>query len=414
MQAPITTSRAASSARGASGSRRWALSGLALLAMLPWTSLGAQAPPSPPPAEGTAPSQEDRIRRLEEEVKALKAAQGVPKAEPVQLGGAGGAAAKALNPDISLNGDFLGAFGRNDVRPAPSLELHEAELGLQSVIDPYSRGDVFLSFAEGGVSVEEAFLTFTALPGGIVAKAGRMRADFGKVNATHNHALAWTDRPLATENLAGGEEGIADMGVSVSRILPAPGDLFLEGTAQVFRGESEGLFTASQKGDLSFVGHLRSYLDLTENTNLEVGYSFARGHNDLGHAFLTKLHGLDVSLRWKPLARSIYTSFLWRTELLWSRRDQLPGQERAFGLYSSLDYRLDRRWTVGVRVDHAQRAEDSRRLDRGASALLTYWMSEFSQLRGQYRWTRYDGRREANELRLQLIFVMGAHGAHPF
>jgi hypothetical protein len=41
-------------------------------------------------------------------------------------------------------------------------------------------------------------------------------------------------------------------------------------------------------------------------------------------------------------------------------------------------------------------------------------MSEFSQARAQYRFTRYAGRQDAGELRLQLIFVMGAHGAHAF
>ena len=374
----------------------------------------AQSPPVPRPAEDPQPSQEDRIRKLEEEVQALKAAQAAPRPEPVQVGGAGGSAAKALNPDISLNGDFRGSLGRNVVRPVPGLEMHEAELGIQSVIDPYARGDVFISFGESGVSVEEAFVTLTALPGEFVGKVGKLRAAFGKVNSTHNHALAWTDRPLVTENLVNGEDGINDMGLSLSRILPAPGDLFLEATGQVFRGDSGDVFKSSQKNDLSYVGHLRGYEDLTENTNLEVGYSYAQGHNELGHDFLTRLHGLDVSLRWKPLNRSIYNSFLWRSEFVWSRRDQLQVQQRAFGLYSSLEYRLDQRWTIGGRFDWSERAALSSQLDRGGSALLTYWMSEFSQARAQYRFTRYDGRQDASELRVQLIFVMGAHGAHPF
>jgi hypothetical protein len=377
-------------------------------------TLSAQTPSASNPAEDPKKAQEERIRKLEEEVQALKAAQAAPKAEPTQLGGAGGSAAKAMNPDISLNGDFLGSVGRNEVRPVPGLEMHEAELGLQSVIDPYSRGDVFLSFGESGVSVEEAFITLTALPGEFVAKIGKMRAAFGKVNATHNHALAWADRPLVTENLVNGEDGINDMGLSVTRILPAPGDLFLEATVQMFRGDSGDLFKSSQKSDVSFVGHLRGYEDLTEATNLEVGYSYAQGHNDLGHDFLTRLHGIDVSLRWKPLRRSIYNSLLWRSEFVWSQRDQLPVQQRAFGLYSSVEYRLDQRWTVGGRFDWSERATLASQLDRGGSALLTYTMSEFSQVRGQYRFTRYDGHRDGNELRLQLIFVMGAHGAHPF
>jgi hypothetical protein len=46
--------------------------------------------------------------------------------------------------------------------------------------------------------------------------------------------------------------------------------------------------------------------------------------------------------------------------------------------------------------------------------VLTYWPSEFSQLRGQYRFTRYANNIDANELFVQLIFSLGAHGAHPF
>jgi hypothetical protein len=289
------------------------LSTMLLSASLSVGLIQAQTPVAPSPVEDPQKAQEERLRKLEEEVKALKEAQAAPKPEPAQLGGAGGSAATAMNPDLSLNGDFLGAIGHNEVRPVPGMEMHEAELGIQSVIDPYSRGDVFVSFGETGVNVEEAYVTFTALPGEFVAKVGKMRADFGKVNTTHNHALAWTDRPLVTENLVGGEDGINDMGVSVSRILPAPGDLFLEATGQVFRGDSGDLFKSSQKNDLSYVGHLRGYEDLTENTNLEVGYSYSQGHNELGHDFLTKLHGIDVSLRWKPLRRSIYNSLLWRS-----------------------------------------------------------------------------------------------------
>ena len=374
----------------------------------------AQSAPAPLSVEDPPKTTDERIRKLEEEVQALKAAQAAQKPEPVQLGGAGGAAAKALNPDISLNGDFLGAIGHNQVRPVPGLEMHEAELGVQSIIDPYSRGDVFLSFSDGKVDVEEAFVTLTALPGEFVARVGKMRAAFGMVNGTHNHALGWTDRPLVTENLINGEDGISDMGLSVSRILPAPGDLFLEATAQVFKGDSGDLFKASEKRDLSFVGHLRGYEDLSENTNLEMGYSFAQGHNDLGHDYLTRLNGIDFSLRWKPLRRSIYNSLLWRSEAVWSHRDQPLGPGKAFGLYSSLEYRLDQRWTFGARYDWSERATLASQLDRGASALATYWMSEFSQLRAQIRFTRYDGKQDASEVRLQYIFVMGAHGAHPF
>jgi hypothetical protein len=46
--------------------------------------------------------------------------------------------------------------------------------------------------------------------------------------------------------------------------------------------------------------------------------------------------------------------------------------------------------------------------------VLTYWPSEFSQIRGQYRFGHYADGRDGNELLLQFLFVLGAHGAHPF
>jgi len=406
------------------------------------SSAQAQSSPSPQaPAEKNDKNEErfraleERIKTLEEELRAVKTAQAAapaPTAAPApaeaaqapvpppaapsygQIGGAGGAAGKALNPDISVIGDFLGSAGKNTVRPVPSLEMHETEVGLQAIIDPYARADVFISFGETGVGVEEAYLTFTSLPAGFLAKVGKMRAEFGKVNTIHNHALAWIDRPLVTENLVGGEDGIDDAGLSISHILPAPKGVFLEATGQVFRGDAESLFVANRKQDVSVVGHLRGYGDLNENTNLDLGFSYARGHNDQGSDFLTNLYGIDATLRWKPLRRSIYHSFMWRNEFVWSRRDELTTLQRAFGMYSAAEYRLNRRWTVGGRFDWTERPTNANQLDKGFSALLTYWPSEFSQIRGQYRFTRYDGMHDANELRFQFLFVMGAHGAHPF
>ena len=338
--------------------------------------------------------------------------------------------AKLLNPDISLIGDFIGTAGHNSVSPSPSLEMHETEVGMQAIIDPYARADAFLSFGENGVNVEEAYVTFTSLPAGLLLKVGKLRADFGKVNTVHNHALQYIDRPLVTNNLVGGEDGIDDAGLSLTRFIPAPKGWFAEGTAQVFRGDSDDVFTATRRQDLSVVGHLRAYRDLNESTNLDLGVSYARGHNNAGEfapdpsAFLTNLYAADATLRWKPLRRAIYNSFLFRTELFWSARDQLSPSEsfetqHAFGMYAHAEYRLNRRWTVGGRFDRSGHANNGNLTDTGFSGILTYWPSEFSQIRGQYRYghlldpatLRYDN---ANEFLFQFLFVMGAHGAHPF
>jgi hypothetical protein len=381
------------------------------------TATPAVVPPDVSPGAGPAPSPEP--------------VASVP-AQVTQTQTYGGATsnAKLLNPDISLIGDFIGTAGRNSVSPSKSLEMHESEIGMQAIIDPYARADAFLSFGETGVNVEEAYITFTSLPAGLLLKVGKMRAEFGKVNTTHNHALSYIDRPLATNNLVGGEDGIDDAGLSLTRFLPAPKGWFAEGTAQVFRGDSDDLFSAQRRQDLSVVGHLRAYRDLNESTNLDLGVSYARGHNNAGEfisdpsAFLTNLYAADATLRWKPLRRAIYNSFLFRTELFWSARDQLSPSaifetQHAFGMYAHAEYRLNRRWTVGGRFDRSGHADNGNLTDTGFSGILTYWPSEFSQIRSQYRYghlldpatARYDN---ANEFLFQFLFVMGAHGAHPF
>ena len=357
-----------------------------------------------------------------------------PQYAQTQTYGGATSNAKLLNPDISLIGDFIGTAGRNTVSPSRSLELHESEVGMQAIIDPYARADAFISFGESGVNVEEGYVTFTSLPAGLLLKVGKMRAEFGKVNTIHNHALPFIDRPLATHNLVGGEDGIDDAGISLSRFLPAPKNWFFQGTAQVYRGDSNDVFTANRRQDVSVVGHLRLYRDLSESTNIDLGGSYARGHNNAGLSgtgttplpdiFLTNLYGADATLRWKPLRRAIYHSFLFRTELFWSARDQLSPTnifetQHAFGMYSYAEYRANRRWTLGGRFDRSGRATNASLTDTGFSAILTYWPSEFSQIRGQYRygrlWDITNARfTNANEFLFQLLFVMGAHGAHPF
>jgi hypothetical protein len=390
---------------------------------------------------------EERVQSLEAEVETLRAAaQAQPKPAPEEAApapapavaatpttgvpsgaaGAGGPSGqlpvytptasltKVFNPDISFIGNFIGSAGRDPMNQFPALELHEGEVGLQAIVDPYARGDIFLTFGPEGVDIEEAYATFTSLPYGFLVKAGKMRSMFGKVNTLHSHNLPWIDHPLMTENLLGGEEGISDAGVSVSHLLPAPGNLFLEATGQVYRGESPGVFTSSRRSDALVVGHLKSYYDLTDQTNIEVGGSYARGHNEYGSDFITRLFGFDTTLRWKPLRRSVYRSFIARTEMTWSRRDDPAEPQRAFGYFGSLEYQFARRWFLGGRYDWSERAEDAALHDSGGSVLLTYWPSEFSSLRTQLRHVHYAEGHSGYEALFQLLFVLGAHGAHPF
>ena len=224
--------------------------------------------------------------------------------------------------------------------------------------------------------------------------------------------------PLITQSRNGkiqpGAAGYLDASLGAT-ILEIP-------TGQVFRGDSgEDLFHSNKPGDLSYVGHLRAYHDITEDSNVDLGFSYSQGHNKAGIVdevdvgrFKTKLYGFDATFRWRPLQRSIYHSFIGRTELIWSRRDQFDGLQKAMGYYVSGDYQFGRRWFAGLRYDRSDHADDATLFDTGQSAVLTYWPSEFSQVRGQYRRTKYAIGPTANEFLFQFQFSIGAHGAHPF
>lgn len=325
-----------------------------------------------------------------------------------------------FNPSISVIGNFLAIAGKNPVDNQPNFNLRESEVALQAIVDPYARADFFLSFSESSVEVEEGFVTFTSLPGGLLAKVGRMRVSFGKINTLHLHVLPWPDTPLPIVNLLGGEEGWKGTGISLARLIPMPADIFSELTAQVFRGEAEGLFELRNRSDLAYNGHYRLFKDLSEATNLDLGFSYGAGPNATSTDETrrwTKLEAIDFTLRWKPLRTGNYRSASLRGELFRSRRDEpqeLGGKQTARGWFLSGEYQLAKRWFAGARVESSDHADDGSKRDTGQAVILTFWPSEFSQVRGELRRRKYAGGITANEALLQLQFAIGAHGAHPF
>jgi hypothetical protein len=360
-------------------------------------------PPVPPQLPAGAPAAVD--------VPAGAAGAGGPQG-PLPVYGGGSALSKIFNPDIAVIGNFLAAAGENTIEPAPAFEMHEAELSLQAIVDPYARADFFLAASPEGLEIEEGFLTLTALPGGLLGKVGKMKQQFGKVNTLHPHSLPWVDTPLVIKNLLGGDEGLNDSGVSLSKLVLNPW-FFLEATGEMYQGSS-GLFQTHERNDVSWLGRVRGYRDITEGTNLDIGASFTRGHNDAGPDFTTRVFGVDATVRYRPLRRAMYRRFMGRSELMWSRRGQENGLVSAFGLYVSGEYQLARQWFGGVRYDRSERAYDSSLVDKGPSVVLTYWPSEFSQIRGQFRRTRYAEGVTSNEALFQFLFSIGAHGAHVF
>jgi hypothetical protein len=359
---------------------------------------------------------EEMRKQYEERLAALEARLGAanqPTAESTQAPTTAPSTSKVFNPDISVLGNFAGAAGNNPMAEEPSLSLTEVETALQAIVDPYARADFFLSASREGLEVEEGYVTFTALPAGLLLKAGKMRQQFGKVNTMHTHVLPWVDRPLALRNLFGGEEGVADAGLSLSRLIPN-GFMFVDAIGEVYRGHS-GVFHSEERSKLSYLGRLRAYRDLTEGTNLDIGTSYVFGPSALVPEFDTQLVGFDATFRYRPLRRAIYRQFVGRGEFIWSRQKFPAGtRENASGFYVSGDYQFARRWFIGARGDRSGRAAAADLHDSGASIHLTFKPTEFNLIRGQYRRTHYAEGTDANELLFQINFAIGAHGAHPF
>jgi hypothetical protein len=358
----------------------------------------AAAPQDPPPA--AAPD----------------APVSAPAPAPAQAYSSG---SKAFNPDISAIGNFLGVAGENPRGEERSLELTEAEVAFQAIVDPSARADFFLSASPEGLEVEEGYITFTTLPAGLLLKAGKMRAQFGKVNTMHTHILPWADRPLVSRNLLGGDEGLADSGLSVAKLIPNA-FMFIEGTGEIYQGQSD-VFQTDRRSRLMYLGRLRGYRDLSESSNLDLGASFAHGPTDIGLDRDKNLIGVDATFRWRPLQRAIYRQFVGRAELIWSRQDLpvalmdgLSDRGHAFGWYASGDYQFARRWFAGARLDRSGRPFDGTAIDSGGALHVTFRPTEFSQVRGEYRRTHYAEGISANELLFQLNFSIGAHGAHAF
>ena len=372
------------------------------------------APATPAPAQSAPAQAATTPANTTQEPNAAPALTDVQTVENASNPGA----AKALNPDLSVIGTFLGHAGdANPLDTRAPFDVDEVELAAEAAIDPYAKGRFFLSINRGGIDVEEGYALFPALPWGLSAKAGKTKATFGKANTWHTHVRPWVDEPLMISRFFG-EEGLNDVGVSVSRAIPNPWNTYVEVTGEVYSGNVDGVFGRESQNDLFYNTHVKAFRDITENSNVEVGASWASGTlpqiSDIAIRGHNRFTGVDLTYRWKPLARAIYNSLIVRFEGLANDRSDFG--RNLYGYYASADYQLAQRWFAGVRFDRADRlALAGLDTDRGVSGTISFWPSEFSQLRAQLRRTRLGDRGPAyNELLLQLQFAIGAHGAHTF
>jgi hypothetical protein len=323
-----------------------------------------------------------------------------------------------LNPNISVIGWFQGEAGGRRLdqgqEAPPAFDMKEIELGFQSVVDPFSRADIFVSVTREGVELEEGFLTWFHLPHDLAFKVGKFRPNFGKFNRAHTPETSFADRPLVHERFFG-SEGLAGVGADLSWQVPNPWLLMtLDGEILNIPSPQEiPAFDTASSRDLLYVGHATVYKDFTDSANMTLGGSYAQAHSS--QTLSSQLVGLDITVRWKNPRRSIYRSAFWQTEVMGGRRE-ISGKSpvESVGLFSHVEYQFARRWRAGVRFDDTQLPHEGEKHERGGLGYLTFMPSEFNLISLQGRQAkRFDGTRETLGF-IKVTFNIGPHGAHPF
>src|ERR1041385_4038088 len=211
--------------------------------------------------------------------------------------------AASANPDIGAIGDFRINY-TSSLKRNFNAELHEAEISLQSVVDPYVRADFFISFSrnartgEFGAEVEEGYLTTLSLPGRLQLKAGKFKQTLGKINSIHPHALPFVDMPNAYVRFFG-EEGLNDEGISLRWLLPNS-SFYQELTLELTDGPRDNpSFAQSTKNNYLKLVKLKNFWDLTSNATLELGLTGISGANFSGK--ITSIGAVDLTYKWKPV-----------------------------------------------------------------------------------------------------------------
>src|SRR5262249_12501025 len=151
-------------------------------------------------------------------------------------------------------------------------------------------------------------LSFLGLPYDLQARVGQFRAEFGKVNPIHLHALPWVDYPLVIKRYFG-DEGLTGAGAELSWLVPNPAKKYIPVTYEVINNDNGSMFAGEKSDDFAHIAHVKTFFDLTPTSTLELGGSFAEAPNDAGHGSHRSLvEGVDVTYRWKPKDAGLYRS----------------------------------------------------------------------------------------------------------
>jgi len=384
----------------------------------------------------------------------------------------------AFNPGISLilNGTYgnlskdparyrIGGFAPTQGEVAPprrGLSLGESELVFSANIDPNFRGTLIAAIgADDRIGVEEGYVQTLGLSNGFTIKAGRFLSGIGYQNEIHAHAWDFTDASLAGKVFLGNQ--LSDDGVQVKWVAPTElyFDLGMEaGRGRKFPGGPDGGRSKNGFGSGTLFAHLGG--DLGESSAWRLGLSHLqtspqdRTYADLdstgagvtnGFTGSSRLWVVDGILKWAPNGNASEKNFklqgeyFRRTEggaLTYDTTAASLGTRsgayasRQSGLYAQGVYQFLPQWRAGYRYDRLDAGTTSIGLvNSGALSAANFpilnaynptrntfmvdWSpSEFSRVRLQYARDRSLPGIADNQVFLQYIMSLGAHGAHKF
>jgi len=409
---------------------------------------------------------QDELRTLREQVRELD--KRVTDAEQAAIQASSRPTGEnAMNPAVSviLNGiysnlsqdpsgfkinGFVPTLG--DVGPGVrGLSLGESELAIAANIDHNFRGTLIASISpEDSIGVEEGYIQTLSLSYGFTVKAGRFFSAVGYQNQIHAHAWDFTDAPLANKVFLGnqlGEDGIQlkwvaptsfywDVGVEAGRgrqfpAGPAGGrnkNGVSSGNVFTHVGGDFGTGTAWQTGVsyLSTSPQDRNFEDPTGTTNSFTGQS--------------RLWVLDGILKWAPNYNPTYTNFKLQGEYFRRRENgdlifDATGAAQTGGFTSTQSgfylqgvYQFIPMWRVGYRYDklnsgatdfsaplNAANFPTLARYNPTKHTVMVDWSpSEFSRIRLQAASDKSRSDVTDQQVYLQYIVSLGAHGAHKF
>ncbi|TMH20314.1 MAG: hypothetical protein E6H70_01625 [Betaproteobacteria bacterium] len=424
---------------------------------------------------GATAQTQDELRALREQVRQLD--KRVQEAEATAQQAAVQASSRptgenAMNPAVSviLNGIYSNlsqdpnAFRINGFAPTlgevgpgvRGLSLGESELALAANIDHNFRGTLIASISpEDGIGVEEGYIQTLALSYGFTIKAGRFFSGVGYQNQIHAHAWDFTDAPLANKVFLGNQ--LNEDGIQLKWV--APSDLYFDLGLELGRGRQ---FPAGPAGGRNKNGVGSSTLfahvggDLGTSTAWQAGVSYlstspqdrtfgnldSSGNPVNTNSFTgnSRLWVLDGILKWAPNQNPTITHFKLQGEYFRRKEDgnltfDTTGTAQTGGFASVQSgwylqgvYQFVPMWRVGYRYDRLNSGTTSLSAPLTAAdfpilaaynptrhTVMVDWSpSEFSRVRLQAASDKSRSDATDNQVFLQYIVSLGAHGAHKF